>query len=127
MSSINFSRDTDSADYLNAMRKELAQSKAKNVKSSAMLEYILDFYNTVNISNAVTLNNNRHEFSNQSNLSNSMSRTDQLTGTFLVDTAKSDFSDAGSGLTSYTFLLSDGTSYILLNDGTSKLIGSETV
>lgn len=55
MSSINFSRDTDSADYLNAIRKEIAQSKAKDVKSTAPLEYILDFYNSVNISNSVTV------------------------------------------------------------------------
>lgn len=93
MSSINFSRDTDSADYLNAIRKELAQTKAKDVKSTALLEYILDFYNTVNLSNTMSLNNNKHEFSNQINISNSMTRTDQLTGTFLIDTARIDFSD----------------------------------
>jgi len=125
MSSINLSRDTESADYLNAIRKELAQSKAKNTNATALLEYILDFYNTINISNAVTLNNNKTAFANTSNMSNSMSRTDQLTGTFLVDTAKSDFSDVDDGLLSYTFLLSDSISYILLNDGISKLIGSD--
>lgn len=95
MSSINFSRDTDSADYLNAIRKELAQSKAKDTKSTAMLEYILDFYNTVNLTNAVTLNNNKHSFANQVNISNALTRTDQLTGTFLIDTAKIDMSDIG--------------------------------
>lgn len=94
MSSINGSTDTGSADYLNALRKELAKSKAKNVNSSALLEYILDFYNTINISNTVSLNNNKHEFSNQANLSNSFTNTEQATGTFLVDTAKVDFSDA---------------------------------
>jgi hypothetical protein len=93
MSSINFSRDTESADYLNAMRKELAQSKAKNTNSTAMLEYILDFYNTINISNAMNLNNNKHTFANQVNISNALTRTDQLTGTFVIDTAKIDFSD----------------------------------
>ena len=93
MSSINFSRDTESADYLNAIRKELAQSRAKNTNSTALLEYILDFYNTINISNAVNLNNNKHSFANQVNVSNAMTRTDQLTGTFLVGTAKIDFSD----------------------------------
>jgi hypothetical protein len=127
MSSINLSRDTESADYLNAIRKELAQSKAKNTNATALLEYILDFYNTINISNAVTLNNNKTAFANTSNMSNSMSRTDQLTGTFLVDTAKSDFSDVDDGLLSYTFLLSDSISYILLNDGISKLIGSDAL
>ena len=127
MSSINLSRDTESADYLNAIRKELAQSKAKNTNATALLEYILDFYNTINISNAVTLNNNKTSFANTSNMSNSMSRTDQLTGTFLVDTAKSDFSDVDDGLLSYTFLLSDSISYILLNDGISKLIGSDAL
>ena len=127
MSSINLSRDTESADYLNAIRKELAQSKAKNINATALLEYILDFYNTINISNAVTLNNNKTAFANTSNMSNSMSRTDQLTGTFLVDTAKSDFSDVDDGLLSYTFLLSDSISYILLNDGISKLIGSDAL
>ena len=95
MSSINFSRDTESADYLNAIRKELAQSKAKNTKSTALLEYILDFYNTVNISNAMNLNNNKHSFANQINISNAMTRTDQATGTFLIDTAKIDFGDIG--------------------------------
>ena len=95
MSSINFSRDTESADYLNAMRKELAQSKAKATNSTALLEYILDFYNTINITNAVNLNNNKHSFANQINLSNSMTRTNQNTGTFLIDTAKIDFSDIG--------------------------------
>ena len=93
MSSINFSRDTDSADYLNAMRKELAQSKAKDTKSTALLEYILDFYNTVNISNSMNRDNNKSSFANQINISNSMSRTNQTTGTFLIDTAKIDFSD----------------------------------
>lgn len=93
LSSINFSRDTDSADYLNAMRKELAQSKAKDVKSTALLEYILDFYNTVNISNTMNLNNNKHSFANQINISNSMTKTNQNTGTFLIDTARIDFSD----------------------------------
>ena len=93
MSSINLSRDTDSADYLNAMRKELAQSKAKSTNSTALLEYILDFYNTINISNAVNLNNNKHSFANQINISNIMTKTDQLTGTFLIDVAKIDLSD----------------------------------
>ena len=93
MSSINFSGDTSSADYLNAMRKELAKAKAGNVKSTALLEYILDFYNTANISNTVSLNGNKHEFTNQINLSNSFTNTEQLTGTFLIDTAKVDFSD----------------------------------
>lgn len=93
LSSISFSRDTDSADYLNAIRKELASSKAKDTKSTALLEYILDFYNTINISNTLSLNNNKHEFANQINISNTMTRTDQLTGTFLIDTAKIDFSD----------------------------------
>lgn len=125
MSSINFSRDTESADYLNAMRKELAQSKAKATNSTAILEYILDFYNTVNFANAVTLNGNKFEFANLLSMINAMSRTDQLTGTFLVDTALVDFSDISDGSTLYTFLLSDGSSYILLSDGTSKLIGSE--
>lgn len=126
MSSINSSRDTESADYLNAIRKELAQSKAKNTNATALLEYILDFYNIINISNAVTLNNNKTDFANQINLSNAIVRTDQLTGTFLIDTAKIDFSDIDDGLMSYTFLLSDSISYILLNDGISKLIGSDT-
>jgi len=126
MSSINLSRDTESADYLNAIRKELAQSKAKNTNATALLEYILDFYNTINITNTVSLNNNKTEFANQINLSNALVRTDQLTGTFLIDTAKIDFSDIGDGLMSYTFLLSDSISYILLNDGISKLIGSDT-
>lgn len=126
MSSINSSRDTESADYLNAIRKELAQSKAKNTNATALLEYILDFYNIINISNAVTLNNNKTDFVNQINLSNAIVRTDQLTGTFLIDTAKIDFSDIDDGLMSYTFLLSDSISYILLNDGISKLIGSDT-
>lgn len=126
MSSINSSRDTESADYLNAIRKELAQSKAKNTNATALLEYILDFYNTINISNTVSLNNNKTAFANQINLSNALVRTDQLTGTFLIDTAKIDFSDIDDGLMSYTFLLSDSISYILLNDGISKLIGSDT-
>ena len=127
MSSINFSRDTESADYLNAMRKELAASKAKNTKSSAMLEYILDFFNTVNFANAVTLNGNKFTFANIITMVNAISRTDQLTGTFVVDTATVDFSDIGINLINYTLLLSDGSSYILLNDGVSKLIGSETL
>jgi hypothetical protein len=125
MSSINLSRDTESADYLNAIRKELAQSKAKNTNATALLEYILDFYNTINISNTVTLNNNKTAFANQINISNTLVKTDQLTGTFLIDTAKIDFSDIDDGLLSYTFLLSDSISYILLNDGISKLIGSD--
>lgn len=126
MSSINFSRDTESADYLNAMRKELAASKAKNTKSSAMLEYILDLYNTVTFTNALTLDGNKFTFANIITMVNAISRTDQLTGTFVVDTATVDFSDVNSGVISYTFLLSDGSSYILLNDGSSKLIGSDT-
>ena len=127
MSSINFSRDTESADYLNAMRKELAASKAKSTNSTALLEYILDFYNTVNFANAVTLNGNKLELANIVNFLNIVARTDQLTGTFLIDTAKIEMSDIGSGLINYTLLLSDGSSYILLNDGVSKLIGSETL
>jgi len=127
MSSINFSGDTSSADYLNAMRKELAKAKAGNVKSTALLEYILDFYNTANLSNAVTLNNNKHEFANQINLSNALARTDQLTGTFLIDTATIGFSDISSGVSIFSLLLNDGTSSILLNDGTSKLLGTVTV
>ena len=127
MSSINFSRDTESADYLNAMRKDLAASKAKNTKSTAMLEYILDFYNTVNFANAVTLNGNKLELANIVNFLNIVDRTDQLTGTFLIDTAKIEMSDIGSGLINYTLLLSDGSSYILLNDGSSKLIGSDVI
>lgn len=93
MSSTNVYRETSTSDYLDAMRKELAQSKAKNVSSTALLEYILDFYNTVNLSNAVSLNGNKHTFANQVNISNPMSRTDQLTGTFLINTATIDFGD----------------------------------
>ena len=127
MSSINFSRDTESADYLNAMRKELAASKAKNTKSTAMLEYILDFYNTVNFANVVTLNGNKFTFANIITMVNAISRTDQLTGTFVVDTATVDFSDVSDGSFAITLLLSDGSSYILLDDGSSKLIGSDTI
>ena len=123
MSSINISRDTDSADYLNAMRKELAQSKAKNTKSTALLEYILDFYNTVSMTNAVTLNNNKIDFTNALSMINAVVRTDQLTGTFVIDAAKIDFSDISSGVLQFSLLLNDGTSFILLDDGTSKLIG----
>ncbi len=127
MSSINFSRDTDSADYLNAMRKELAQSKAKNTKSTALLEYILDFYNTVSMTNAVTLNNNKVNFANAMTIINDLVRTDQLTGTFVIDTAKIDFSDISSGVSEFSLLLNDGTSFILLNDGTSKLLGQVAI
>ena len=127
MSSINFSRDTDSADYLNAMRKELAQSKAKNTKSTALLEYILDFYNTVSMTNAVTLNNNKVNFANAMTIINDLVRTDQLTGTFVIDTAKIDFSDISSGVSEFSLLLNDGTSFILLNDGTSKLLGQVVI
>ena len=116
MSSINFSRDTESADYLNAMRKELAASKAKNTKSSAMLEYILDLYNTITFTNALTLNGNKFTFANIITMVNAISRTDQLTGTFVVDTATVDFSDVSDGSFAITLLLSDGSSYILLND-----------
>ena len=127
MSSINFSRDTESADYLNAMRKELAASKAKNTKSSAMLEYILDLYNTITFTNALTLNGNKFTFANIITMVNAIARTDQLTGTFLVDTATVDFSDVSDGSFAITLLLSDGSSYILLNDGSSKLIGSDVI
>lgn len=95
MSSINNTGDTGSAEYLNALRKELAKSKAKDVNSSALLEYILDFYNTINFSNSLSLNGNKHEFANQINISNSFTNTEQATGTFLIDTAKIDFSDIG--------------------------------
>ena len=111
LSSINFSGDTKSADYLNALRKELAQSRVKNTNSTAMLEYILDFYNQINISNAMTLNSNVYNFSNQINISNAMSKTDQLTGTFLVDTAMVDFSDVGAD-----------PSYLLLETGDKLLL-----
>ena len=127
MSSINFSRDTESADYLNAMRKELAASKAKNTKSSAMLEYILDLYNTITFTNALTLNGNKFTFVNIITMVNAIARTDQLTGTFVVDTATVDFSDVSDGSFAITLLLSDGSSYILLNDGSSKLIGSDII
>ncbi len=123
MSSINFSRDTESADYLNTMRKELAQSKAKNTKSTALLEYILDFYNTIPITNAVTLNGNKFNLTSALSMVNALVRTDQLTGTFLIDTATIDFSDISSGVLQFSLLLNDGSSFILLDDGTSKLIG----
>lgn len=54
MSSINFSRDSESADYLNAIRKELAQARSKNTKSTSLLEYILESASAVNISNSFT-------------------------------------------------------------------------
>ena len=123
MSSINFSRDTESADYLNAMRKELAQSKATNTKSTALLEYILDFYNTASMTNAVTLNGNKLDILSALTIINALIRTDQLTGTFVIDTAQIDFSDISSGVSQFSLLLNDGTSFILLDDGTSKLIG----
>ena len=123
MSSINFSRDTESADYLNAMRKELAQSKAKDTKSTALLEYILDFYNTVPMTNTVSLNGNKFDLSNALSMVNAIVRTDQLTGTFLIDTATIGFSDISSGVLQFSLLLNDGSSFILLDDGTSKLIG----
>ena len=74
MSSINFTRGIESADYLNALRKELTQSMVKTTKSTSLLEYILNFFNSVNISNSMTL-----------------SSVENSTG-YLVDTAKVDMS-----------------------------------
>jgi hypothetical protein len=93
MSSVNVYRETSTSDYLEAMRKELAKSKAKNVSSTALLEYIFDFYNIILITNSANVNGNKRTFANQINVSNSMSRTNQDTGTFLIDTAMIDFSD----------------------------------
>lgn len=96
MSSIDLSRDAESADILNAIRKHIAENKSGNTSASNFTpEFIIQFFNTINLSNAVTLNNNKHSFANQINISNSFTNTDQSTGTFLIDTAKIAMSDIG--------------------------------
>ena len=94
--SVDFARDSESADYLNALRKHQAENKSGNTSAENFTpEYIIEFFNQIDISNSVTLNGNKHEFSNQLNISNSFTNTEQATGTFVVDTAKVDFSDVG--------------------------------
>lgn len=94
--SVDFARDSESADYLNAIRKHQAENKSGNTSAENFTpEYIIEFFNQINISNSLSLNGNKHEFANQINISNSFTNTPQNTGTFLIDTAKIDFSDIG--------------------------------
>lgn len=71
MSSVDLSRDAESADILNAIRKHIAENKSGNTSAANFTpEFILQFFNTINISNTVSLNGNKHEFANTVNLSN---------------------------------------------------------
>jgi len=70
MSSPNTYRDTNSADYLNEIRKHQQQNKNANTNQNDIIpRFILPQPEQLNITDNVTLNNNKHEFSDTLNLS----------------------------------------------------------
>lgn len=91
---VNDYADTNIADILNSVRQEIAQNRAeKNRSTNPVIEYQLDQQNTVNITDTVSRDGNTQSNTDTIALTDSVNRTSQATGTFVIDTALIDFSD----------------------------------
>lgn len=93
---VNDYTDTTVADLLNSVRVEMAQNKAENNKSTnPILEYILGNSESLTLTDVISLNGNSQSLLDNTSFTDSVLRTSQSTGTFLIDTAQIDFSDVG--------------------------------
>lgn len=93
----NFYKDTETADLLYEVKKHQLENQAGNTSGSNFTpHFIAQFFNSIEFDNAVTLNNNKHEFTNTVQIANTFTNTEQDSGTFLIDTALIDFSDVSS-------------------------------
>lgn len=81
----NFFRDTETADVLNEIRQaEVDESTENRSNENFILHSLLKFFNQINISNTVNLNNNKHTFANTVNLSNLVFLREHKPDRFLV-------------------------------------------
>lgn len=94
MVTTNSYTDSNSADYLNAIRQnQIDQRNANRSQESITLNWLIQIFNNFTFTNTVNIDSSTQTISNILNLSNSVTQTSQTTGTFLIDTAKIDFSD----------------------------------
>lgn len=111
MSNVALPKDAEDVDYLVALRKQLAETKAGNTSSSNFTpEFILDFFNQIDISNSVTLNSNKLELANQIDISNNKYMMEVAKGNYLIGADNNDQYLSGKKWTS------DGASEITIID-----------
>lgn len=93
---VNDYSDSTISDYLNTVRQEIAQNRAeKNKNTNPIVEYQLDQQDSLALTDSTSIDANTQTVSDVIILTDSISRTDQSSGTFLIDTALIDFSDVG--------------------------------
>lgn len=93
---VNDYSDSTISDYINTVRQEIAQNRAERNKSTnPIVEYQLDQQDSLALTDSTSINNNTQTASDSLILTDTVSRTDQSSGTFLIDTALIDFSDVG--------------------------------
>ena len=79
-------KETETEDILDGVRKFIAENKAGNTASENFTpQFILQFFNQIDISNSVSLNGNKHEFENQINVSNTVTKTEMGTTFRITD------------------------------------------
>lgn len=88
--------DSEAVDYLDDIRKYIAQNKAgKSAAANLIPEYSVPTNSDGNVTDVVSINNNQQTPNDTLNVTDDVTRTNQNTGTFLIDTAQIDFSDVG--------------------------------
>lgn len=94
MSSTNVYRDTTGTDYLNNQRLTQEQALAGNTANTNYTpEYIITANEPPTITDSILVNGNISSPSDAMTITDSVLQTSQNTGTFVIDTAKIDFSD----------------------------------
>ena len=94
MNSLAGYTDSDAVDYLDDIRKYVAQNRAgKTAAANLTAEYSVPTTSDLTVGDAVALDSNKQTPSDSLTVGDAVTRTDQATGTFVIDTAQIDFSD----------------------------------
>ena len=78
--------DTTIADYINEIKKEIASNRAVKENKNPTIRYLLDSTDSISLTDAVTIDGTTTTCSDNIALTDSDSRTDQATGTFVIRT-----------------------------------------
>jgi len=93
LSSTAVNRDTTAVDYLNYLRQYASSQQALNSAGSNITQdYILQLSDVIDITDTLVLGS-VESLANTIDITDTVTQTSQTTGTFLIDTAKIDFSD----------------------------------
>jgi len=86
--------DSNAIDYLDDVRKYVAQNRAGRTAAANLTpEYTIPTISDLTVGDAVALDSNKQTPSDSLTVGDAVTRTDQATGTFVIDTAQIDFSD----------------------------------